>query len=75
MRIYIFKSEAGTGLRAFAGEPAGSKLPDQFRPWHAVGVIPAEKAPPHNLSRGTIEKVINSDGYQLWRVKALAVTA
>ena len=62
MRIYIFKSEAGTGLRAFAGEPAGSKLPDQFRPWHAVGVIPAEKAPPHNLSRGTIEKVINSDG-------------
>ena len=54
---------------SFAGEPAGSKLPDQFRPWHAVGVIPAEKAPPHNLSRETIEEVINSDGYQLWRVR------
>ena len=65
----LSKSEAGTGLRAFAGEPAGSKLPDQFRPWHAVGVIPAEKAPPHNLSRETIEKIINSDGYQLWRVR------
>jgi len=60
--VKLSKSEAGTGLRAFAGEPAGSKLPDQFRPWHAVGVIPAEKAPPHNLSRETIEKVINSDG-------------
>jgi hypothetical protein len=69
MRIYIFKSDAGTGLRAFAGDPVGSKLPDQFRPWHAVGVIPAEKVPPHNLSRDTIEKAINSSGYQLWRVK------
>ena len=26
MRIYIFKSEARTGLRAFAGDPKGSKL-------------------------------------------------
>ena len=73
MRLYVFKSDAGTGLRAFAGDAAGSKLPDQFRPWHAVGVIRAEKAPPHNLSRDTIEKAINSEGYQLWRVKARAV--
>ena len=72
MRIYIFKSDAGTGLRAFAGDPVGSKLPDQFRPWRAVGVIPAKKAPPHNLSRDTIEKAINSGGYQLWRVRAQA---
>jgi hypothetical protein len=70
MRIYIFKSDAGTGLSAFAGDPEGSKLPNQFRPWHAVGVIRAENAPPHNLSRDAIEKAINSDGYQLWRVKA-----
>lgn len=72
MRIYIFRSDAGTDLRAFAGDPAGDKLPDQFRPWHAVGVIPAEKAPPHNLSRDRIEKAIKNDGYQLWRLKAAA---
>jgi len=48
MKIYI-KSEAKGELRAFAGDAAGSRLPDQFRPWHAVGVIGLNKAPPHNL--------------------------
>ena len=75
MRLYVFKSDAGAGLRAFAGDPAGSKLPDQFRPWHAVGVVRDEKAPPHNLSRDTIEKAINSEGYQLWRVKTKAAAS
>jgi hypothetical protein len=72
MRIYIFKSDSGTGLRAFAGDRAGEKLPEQFRPWHVIGVVPAERAPPHKLSRDAIEKAINSSGYQLWRVKSLA---
>jgi hypothetical protein len=34
MRIYIFKSDGKRELRAFAGDIAGSKLPEQFRPWH-----------------------------------------
>jgi hypothetical protein len=72
MRIYIFKSEAQSGLRAFAGDIAGSKLPDQFRPWHAVGVIAPDKAPPHALSRPHIEKAIQEHGFQLWRKKAKA---
>ena len=75
MRIYIFKSEAGTGLRAFAGEPAGSKLPDQFRPWHAVGGHSSrEGSSPQPVSRDDREGH-QQRWYQLWRVKALAVTA
>src|SRR5215468_211019 len=51
MRIYIFKSDANKELRAFAGDSTGSKLPSHFRPWHAVGVISPERAPPHNFAR------------------------
>ena len=72
MRLYIFKSDANTELRAFAADPAGSKLPEQFRPWHAVGVVGPDNAPPHNLSRDVIEKAIADAGFQLWRVKAKA---
>ena len=43
MRIYIFKSEAKNELRAFAGDPAGSKLPQKHGPWTATGVIRADK--------------------------------
>ncbi|MGO8740191.1 hypothetical protein [Rhodoblastus sp.] len=69
MRLYIFKSDANAELRAFAADPAGSKLPVRFRPWHAVGVVGPDKAPPHNLSRDTIEKAIADAGFQLWRMK------
>ena len=31
MRIFIFKSPANSGLRAFAGEAGGQKLPTQVR--------------------------------------------
>ena len=72
MRIYIFKSDANKELRAFAGDSAGSKLPSHFRPWHAVGVITPERAPPHNFARPTIEKAINEKGFQLWRMKPKA---
>jgi hypothetical protein len=69
MRIYIFKSEARNDLRAFAGDPAGSKLPDRFRPWHAIGVVAPDKDPPHNLARAEIENAVNDHGFQLWRMK------
>jgi hypothetical protein len=69
MRIFMFKSEANATLRAFAGDPAGSKLPRQHGPWHATGVIREDKAPPHQFSRDAIEKAIDKDGFQLWRMK------
>jgi len=72
MNIYIFKSEGKSGLRAFAGDAQGSKLPDQFRPWHAVGVVSAGKALPHKLSRATVENAIETHGFQLWRVNPKA---
>jgi hypothetical protein len=72
MRIYIFKSEAKNGLRAFTGDVAGSKLPNQFRPWHAVGVIAPDKDPPHDFPREHIEKAITDQGFQLWRKKPKA---
>ena len=69
MRLYIFRSKASTGLRAFVGDAAGRKLPDQFRPWQQIGGVRSEDAPPYDLSRDTIEKAIDTDGFQLWRVR------
>jgi hypothetical protein len=75
MRIYIFKSDANGGLQAFASDPAGDKLPPQFRPWHAIGVVTPDKDPPHKLSRKEIERAIDAHGYQLWRMKPKAESA
>lgn len=72
MRLYIFKSESKAGLRAFAGDASGSKLPSQFRPWHAIGVVSPDRNPPHGLPRGVIEKAIGEQGFQLWRTKDAA---
>jgi hypothetical protein len=70
MRIYMFKSAAAGGLRAFAGDSAGSKLPQKHGPWHATGVIRDDKDPPYQFSRSEIEKAIDETGFQLWRMKA-----
>ncbi len=72
MRIYIFKSEARPGLRAFAGNPAGSNLPQQHGPWTAIGVVRPEADPPHKFSRVSIERAIEGNGFQLWRLTAKA---
>jgi hypothetical protein len=69
MRIFIFKSERSPDLRAFSDDQEGNKLPAQFRPWHAIGVIRPESALPHNLSREVIEAAIANVGFQLWRMK------
>lgn len=69
MRIYIFKSEASEGLRAFAADKDGGRLPSQFAPWHSEGVIEASARPPHNLSRIRIEGALRRSGFQLWRMK------
>jgi hypothetical protein len=68
MRLYIFKSETRKALRAFAGDPAGSKLPKSHGPWTVTGVVSADREPPHNFSRGAIEEAIGGEGFQLWRV-------
>ena len=72
MRIYIFKSETTKELRAFAGDLAGSKLPENHGPWSITGVVAEEKAPPHKLSREVIEQAITDDGFQLWRLSKKA---
>jgi len=69
MRIFIFRSEKSPDLRAFSDDQDGNKLPAQFKPWHAVGVIRPESAPPYNLSRDVIEASIAKNGFQLWRMK------
>jgi len=69
MRIFIFKSDTSKGLQAFSDDQGGGKLPPQFRPWHAIGVIRPDAPPPHNLSRGVIEASISKAGFQLWRMK------
>jgi hypothetical protein len=75
MHIYIFRSDLKKELRAFAGDAAGSKLPDRFGPWHAVGVVRPDKNPPCNLPRDEIQKAIKINGFQLWRMKPKAPAA
>jgi hypothetical protein len=70
MRLYIFKSEATKNLRAFTGDLEGAKLPGRHAPWTATGVVVDDAAPPHKLSRETIEGAIETDGFQLWRLKS-----
>jgi hypothetical protein len=69
MRIYVFKSETRQELHAFAGDPAGEKLPQQHGPWTATGVVAPGRAPPHRFPREAIEKAIDTEGFQLWRVR------
>ncbi len=75
MRIYIFKSQPKPELRAFAGDLAGSKLPDQFKPWHVTGVIRPENDPPYKFARKDIESAIEDQGFALWRMKPPASKA
>ena len=75
MRIFIFKSAAKSGLRAFVGEAGGQKLPTKLGPWHAIGVIREDKTPPFNVSRDVIEKAITGEGFQLFKVKPKAAAA
>lgn len=69
MRIFMFKSQTNPSLRAFSDDQGGQTLPQQFRPWHAVGVVRDDAPPPHNLKREVIEASIASTGFQLWRMK------
>jgi hypothetical protein len=68
MRFYIFKSETRKDLRAFAGDLAGSRLPQNHGPWTATGAIGPDSAPPYNFSRDAIEEAIDAEGFQLWRL-------
>jgi hypothetical protein len=72
MRIFVFKSEASPRLRAFGGDLIGSRLPNQFSPWRAIGALAPDREAPYNLSRNVIETAINDCGYQLWRLKRKA---
>jgi hypothetical protein len=69
MQLFIFKSDTSRGLQAFCDDRGGEKLPAQFRPWHAIGVVRDDAKPPHNLSRDVIEASIADKGFQLWRMK------
>jgi hypothetical protein len=68
MRLFIFKSEPKPELRAFGGDLAGSQLPKQLGPWHAIGAVAPDRNPPHELSREVIETAIKTQGFQLWRM-------
>jgi hypothetical protein len=69
MLIYMFTSEAGPNLHAFAGDSAGSKLPEKHAPWIAAGLIKSDQHPPYRFSRAKIEQAIKLSGFQLWRLK------
>jgi hypothetical protein len=67
MRIFIFKSETRPDLRAFSDDMAGSRLPEQFRPWRAIGAVAPGRDPPYKLPRAAIETAVAENGFQLWR--------
>ena len=71
MRLYMFKSPIN-GLCAFSADADGDRLPPQFKPWTADGVVEHTQAPPHNFSRIKIESALRLFGFQLWRLKEKA---
>ena len=58
-----------------AGDLGGSKVPQQHGPWTAIGVVRSETAPPHKFSRVSIERAIDGEGFQLWRLSGKAEPA
>ncbi len=66
MRIFIFKSEARTDLRAFGGDLAGLQLPDKFKPWRVVGAIAPNQEFPYKYRGLTLKRRL---GFQLFRLK------
>ena len=69
MQIYMFMSEGSSNLRAFAGDPEGSKLPENHGPWAQIGSLRSDQHPSHLFSRAKIEQAIKFVGFQLWRMK------
>jgi hypothetical protein len=72
MRLYVFRSGSSGELRAFTSDIVGGRLPPRFRPWHVVGAVAPDAAPPYGLSRECIKRAIDAQGFQLWRLKANA---
>lgn len=69
MKIYAFASDAPSRLFAFAGDRAGSSLPEQHGPWKSAGEIGPDDEVQHGLDRKQIEQAIREHGYQMWRMK------
>jgi hypothetical protein len=69
MRIYVFTSKSKKNLRAFTDDMSGGKLPQQFAPWRANGMIATKEEFPYRFARDQIEKSITDSGFQLWRLK------
>lgn len=69
MRLYIFQSETKPELNAFAGDEKGTLLPQHHGPWKVTGIVGANSAPPHKISRRALEDAIVTHGFQLWRAK------
>jgi len=68
-KIYIFESTGKAGLHAFAGDEAGSQLPERHGPWRTTGTVLPNHALPHRINRDVVEKAIEGEGFQLWRMK------
>jgi hypothetical protein len=70
MRIFMFSSQTKPDLHAFAGDEAGTRLPEKYAPWGLTGAIGPRAAPPHKFARQTIEQAIAKEGFQLWRMRS-----
>ena len=72
MRIFVFESKSRHGLHAFAGDIVGSRLPDRVGPWRLIAGSPPGGSLPHGIPRRMIERAIDAEGFQLWRLKVAA---
>jgi hypothetical protein len=70
MRVFIFKSQTRQNLCAFAGDMAGSRLPEKYGPWRLINTAPRGGALPYDVPRPAIERAITLEGFQMFRMKA-----
>ena len=65
--IHTFSSTNGSGLHAFTDDAEGRRLPERHGPWKHTSRVPAGRDLPHGIDRRTVERAIETHGYQMWR--------
>ena len=76
MRIFLFESQTRDGLHAFAGDIAGTRLPDRVGPWRLVsGSPPGRILASTSAGNGAVSFAVSNDNTVLLPVGSVTVSA
>ena len=70
--VYMFTSGRGALVYSFTDDPAGSKLPPEFAPWHPLGAQVMSGAGGIN-SEQIVQAAIGAQGYYMAQCSRIRV--